>query len=194
MGILKGKKSIFIIIAVVLVIGAFIVIGGRIRHKGVSETMEDSEAVVNTMIEPEGKMLLELTYDSKDEKAPTTSTIRFYDDRTFTCTSLVSSMYHVEYATSYDAQNGLKVETVKNYTSLATEESSVFRKLIGLPDKLNFNIVHNVESNENGNVTLTIKTEIENADPSIIGGVELTSAQLKELADATKGVEAPVIE
>lgn len=189
---MKGKKVIILLLVVVLVIGLIAV---AVRSCGKSDSADDSDTQQAAIKEPEGKMLLELTYTGGSEDAPTTSTVRFYDDRSFTCEALVSSMYQVNYTSTFDAQDGLTIERVDGYVSKCTEDAKTVLKLIGLPEKMPLNIVHPVEKKSNGGITLTVQSEDDGEnDPAIIGVFELTADQLKELAEATKGVEAPKVE
>ena len=186
----KWKKTMAVVLIAVVTIGAIAVIK---NFTNINPEEPKAESKKEETKKTDGKVLLELEYVKEGESTSSTATIRFYDDRTFTCEALASSLYEVDYSTSYDAQNGLKIETVKEYTSHVVEEGKTVVKLMGLPNKLTFNIVHLVEENKDGSVTLTIQTDTGDTEtePAVIGVYELSKAQLKELADATKGVKAP---
>ena len=131
-------------------------------------------------------VLLELTYEQTKDDVTSTATACFYGDGSFTCESVVSQMYIVEYSSTYSAEDGLKIETVDEYTSHCTEEAKQVVDLIGLPQELTFSIEHLVEENADGSAVLTIQAAAGDSEPAIVGVFEITGEQLQSLTDAMK--------
>lgn len=188
------KRSFFVVMIALTILSCVLVVtAGKYAEEGAAEAKAAAEAEAAKEAEARKNVVLELSYADVGETVTTESTIRFNGDRTFTCKGLASSMYAFEYKTSYDAQNGLQIETKKEYTSKGIEEALPVLDVMGLPHELTFNVVHIVEDNGSQGLTLTIQTEAGDTDPTILGIFEISADQLEELAEATAAVEEPVI-
>ena len=176
------KKIYAIVIALAVAAGALLFASNQFAKQGAAETAAAAEEEKKAQEQEQANTLLELTYTQEGENTSTTTTVKFFKDRTLRCTGLASSMYVIDYTTSYQMEDGLTIERVEKYEAKATDEALPVLEIMGLPDVLPINITHLVETTDQG-ATLTIQGDFgDGSEPTVLGVFELTAEQLTQIS------------